>query len=80
MVTTRKLIINRYKSRWRQQVSTLGPVLFNILINNTDSGIKCTPSKFADNTKVNGAADITEGRDIIQRTSTSSKHGSTQTQ
>ena len=40
----------------------LGPVLFNM-----DSGIKSTPSKFADDTKLSGAADRLEGMDAMQR-------------
>jgi len=44
-----------------------GLVLFNIFVGSMDSGIECTLSRFADDTKLCGAVDTLEGRNAIYR-------------
>ncbi|GAB0183108.1 mitochondrial enolase superfamily member 1 [Grus japonensis] len=69
---TQRVVVNSSMSKRRTVTSgvplgVLELALFNIFVSNMDSGIECTLSKFADNTKLCGVVDTLEGRDAIQR-------------
>ena len=66
-------MINGSTSGWRPATSgvlqglVLGPVLFNIFINDIDDGFECALSKFVEDTKLSSAVNTLEGREAIHR-------------
>ncbi|GAB0186859.1 cAMP-dependent protein kinase inhibitor alpha [Grus japonensis] len=57
LAVNRKILTGNLSGSW----------LDRIFVGDTDSGIECTLSKFADNSKLCGGVDTLEGRDAIQR-------------
>ena len=66
----KRVVVNGSVFRWKPVMngiplwSILGLILF---INNLDSGIKCVPSNFTDDTKLTSEVDIRQGRDATHR-------------
>ena len=71
--TIQRVAVSGSMSGWRSVInnvpkgSLLGPILFSIFISYTDSSVKCTFSKFVDDTKLWTAVNTPERWDAIQR-------------